>query len=202
MRFRRLRRCGLPCCPAPGSTPQRGTRVIDQIEHIIEATTGIGHRPLVQFRLHSQYSCPRFRCVGWPRNIRIHGCVSLTTSRSCDHTGPLRHAVGSPDLGLLRVLRPTPARSAGHALSPRHRRWRRRPRGRTGMVPTFTFEPLDGIGTQLCPSILATVTPQAFTVTSRPATSPSPGVPLTAEAMKVRDATRPASARLESVVFD
>lgn len=73
--------------------------------------------------------------------------------------------------------------------------------GGTGMVPTFTPEPFDGIGTQLCPSIFATATPQAFTVASRPATSPSPGVPLTAEAARVRDATRPESARLESVFF-
>ncbi len=68
------------------------------------------------------------------------------------------------------------------------------------MVPTFTLEPFDGIGTQLCPSIIATATPQAFTVASRPATSPGPEVPLAAEAVRVRDATRPVSARLESVV--
>jgi hypothetical protein len=46
-----------------------------------------------------------------------------------------------------------------------------------GMVPTFTFEPFDGIGTQLCPCTLATATPQPSTVASRPATSPGPGVP-------------------------
>lgn len=44
----------------------------------------------------------------------------------CDHTGPLRHATGFPGLGLLRVLRPTPARSAGRALSRTSRRWPRR----------------------------------------------------------------------------
>lgn len=70
------------------------------------------------------------------------------------------------------------------------------------MVPTFTSEPFDGTGTQLCPSILATATPQAFTVASRPATSPSRGVPLPAKAVRVRDAIRPKSARLESVVFN
>lgn len=73
--------------------------------------------------------------------------------------------------------------------------------GGTGMVPTFTSEPFDGIGTQLCPSIFATATPQAFTMASRPATSPDPGVPLATEAARVRDATRPESARFESVVF-
>ena len=70
------------------------------------------------------------------------------------------------------------------------------------MVPTFIPKPFDGIGTQLCPSILATATPQAFTMASRPATSPSPGVPLTAETAGVRDATRPESARLESGGFN
>ncbi len=34
------------------------------------------------------------------------------------------------------------------------------------MVPTFTFEPFDGIGAQLCPCSIATATPQAFTVAS------------------------------------
>ena len=38
--------------------------------------------------------------------------------------------------------------------------------GATGMVPTFTREPLDGVGAQLCPCNFATTTPQAFTVAS------------------------------------
>lgn len=45
------------------------------------------------------------------------------------------------------------------------------------MVPTFTPEPFDGIGAQLCPCNLATTTPQTFIVASRPATSPSRRVP-------------------------
>jgi hypothetical protein len=49
--------------------------------------------------------------------------------------------------------------------------------GTGGMVPTFTPEPFDGVGAQLCPCSIATATPQAFTVASRPTTSPSPGVP-------------------------
>lgn len=32
------------------------------------------------------------------------------------------------------------------------------------MVPTFTFEPFDGVGAQLCPYNIATATPQAFTM--------------------------------------
>jgi hypothetical protein len=37
----------------------------------------------------------------------------------CDHAGPLRHVVGFPDLGLLRVLRPTPTASVGDGPSRR-----------------------------------------------------------------------------------
>lgn len=63
------------------------------------------------------------------------------------------------------------------------------------MVPTFIPEPFDGVGTQLCPNIIAMATPQAFTMASRTATSPVPRVPLTTEAARVRDVTRPKSAR-------
>jgi len=44
------------------------------------------------------------------------------------------------------------------------------------MVPTFTREPLDGLGVQLCPCNIATTTPQAFTVASWSATSTNRGV--------------------------
>ena len=35
------------------------------------------------------------------------------------------------------------------------------------MVPTFTLQPFDGVGVQLCPCSIATATPQTFTVASR-----------------------------------
>lgn len=70
------------------------------------------------------------------------------------------------------------------------------------MVPTFTFEPFDGIRTQLCPSILATSTPQAFTMASRPATSPSPGVPQHRRNGVGTRCNPTTSTRLEAVVFD
>jgi hypothetical protein len=65
------------------------------------------------------------------------------------------------------------------------------------MVPTFTLEPFDGVGAQLCPCSLATSTPQAFLVASRPATSTGPRVPRIE--MRVRAATQPSSVRLELV---
>jgi hypothetical protein len=49
------------------------------------------------------------------------------------------------------------------------------------MVPTFTLQPFDGVGAQLCPCNIATATPQNFTVASRSATSPDPEVPRTHE---------------------
>ena len=47
------------------------------------------------------------------------------------------------------------------------------------MVPTFTLEPFDGVGAQLCPCNIATATPQAFTVASRPANHPTQEFPAT-----------------------
>ena len=67
------------------------------------------------------------------------------------------------------------------------------------VVPTFTLEPLDGVGAQLCPCCFATTTPQAFIVASRLATSPSRRV-LGAEA-PMRAATQPTSVRFELVGF-
>jgi len=65
------------------------------------------------------------------------------------------------------------------------------------MVPTFILEPFNGVGAQLCPCNLATPTPQAFSVASRPATSTGPRVPFP---NKVRVATQPRSVRFELVV--
>jgi hypothetical protein len=65
------------------------------------------------------------------------------------------------------------------------------------MVPTFTPKPFDGVGAQLCPCNLATSTPQAFLVASRPATQTGPGVPR--PDVRVRAATQPSSVRLELV---
>ena len=49
--------------------------------------------------------------------------------------------------------------------------------GTDEVVPTFTLEPFDGVGAQLCPCNLATATSQSFTVASRPTISIGPGVP-------------------------
>ena len=46
----------------------------------------------------------------------------------------------------------------------------RRRGGTDRMVPTFTRQPFDGVGAQLCPCSSATATPQTFTVASRSVT--------------------------------
>ena len=66
-----------------------------------------------------------------------------------------------------------------------------------GMVPTFTREPIDGVGAQLCPCSFATTTPQTFVVASPSAISTDEGV-LGAPA-PMRAATQPTSVRLELV---
>ncbi|SIO88447.1 hypothetical protein BQ8420_19080 [Nocardiopsis sp. JB363] len=129
----------------------------------------------MQPRLHCQYPRPCLGRLG-PRSVGVHRRFSLRARAIADHAGPLRHVDGFPALGLLRVLRPALARSADHVPSRGSCRWSRHVPGETRTVPTFTAKPFDGIGTQLCPSTIATITPQSFTVASQPATSPSPGV--------------------------
>ena len=80
---------------------------------MIETTTGIGRRPSVQFRLHHKYRVPCLRQVARPRNTRIHRRVSFYAFVTANHTEPLRHVAGFPDLGLLRALRPLRPASAG-----------------------------------------------------------------------------------------
>ena len=64
------------------------------------------------------------------------------------------------------------------------------------MVPTFTLEPFDGVGAQLCPCSIAMATPQNFAMASRPTTSIGRGVPRkTTTVMQVRATTQPISDR-------
>jgi hypothetical protein len=61
------------------------------------------------------------------------------------------------------------------------------------------FQPLVGLGVQLCPCSFAAATPQIFTVASRSATLTDLGVPPDTLS-KVRAAAPPTSVRLERVV--
>ena len=75
--------------------------------------------------------------------------------------------VGFPDLGLLRTLRPHTTGISRRRTFPADHAWNPWSAGTSGGVPTFTIQPIDGIGTQLYSCILAIATPQAFTMASR-----------------------------------
>ncbi len=77
--------------------------------------------------------------------------------RPCDRLSRPRTTTGPPShpggIDRQRVFPPTNWLLAGE--------------GTIGMVPTFTLEPFDGGGVQLCPCGIATATTQPFTVASR-----------------------------------
>jgi len=167
------RACAL-VAPHPVPRHHEERRVIDEVGQIIEATARIGLRPSVQLDLHSQYpQLGLFRLR--PRSADIHqrppaNALTLRTrwtpspcgrlSRPRTTTGPPSHPGG---ISRRRTFPPDS--------------WTLTGSGTAGVVPTFTPEPFDRVGAQLCPCSIATATPQFFTVASRSATSPDPGVP-------------------------
>src|SRR5450631_887897 len=182
---------GGPCAlvdphPVPGHD-QEG-RVINQIGEVIETTARISHRPSVQLLLHHKYPVLGLVEVG-PRIVGIHRRTPRSapmlrtrwTPSPCDRLSRPRTTTGPPPhpCGISRrqAFPPTIRLMAGE--------------GTAGMVPTFTIEPLDGVGAQLCPCNIATATPQAFTVASRLATSPSQGVFRTASSCECALLTSP-----------
>ena len=83
---------------------------------------------------------------------------------------------GFPGRGLLRVLAPHPGGVSRRRAFPATNNKLLAAEGATGVVPTFTGEPFDGVGAQLCPCSIAAATPQTFTAASRAATSTVRGV--------------------------
>ena len=169
--------------PHPVPRRQQERRVIDEVEHIIEATARIGRSPNGAASSASRVPVPRPPRVddlGGPRIADIHQRVSFTCIGSLrNHAGPLRHVTGFPGLGLLRALRPCRRhRSATDASHPPRAGWLRRGTGARGRFPRSLLEPFDGIGIQLCPCTIAMATPQAFTVASRTGDISGPRVPL------------------------
>ena len=134
--------------PAVGRDPvprhdQRG-RVVHEVEQVIEPAARIGRRPTVKLGLHLRYPPPRTHPIlpGWVvvgRGVTIRWRVfrHYSLQSLLDTTAALRHVTGSPGLGLLRRLRPTPDRSADGVPSPQFHAGRVAP-GRPGMVPVFT----------------------------------------------------------------
>src|SRR5690606_180266 len=69
-----------------------------------------------------------------------------------NQTGPLRHVVGFPDLGLLRALRPLPTPSVGDGPSHCSRAGCPEPTGTVGRVPTFTVDRSTGPAPSYAPA--------------------------------------------------
>ena len=156
---------GITRDPFPRNQQER--RVAHQVVQIIKAATRIGRRPTVQLGLHLPY--PRMRC----RTIHP-GVFGHYSSLLRYPAAALRHVAGSPDLGLLRRLRPVPTRSADGGPNPAVRTGRAA-RGRTGTVPVFIDRSLVEGGARLYPRGIATATPWTFTVASRASRSNRPG---------------------------
>jgi hypothetical protein len=148
---RPLRRCVRPCCPGPGAMPPAGTP-----GHRRGCT---GHRTDVQDRRSPTGAAwsgsPSTRasaCSGVGHGAPVFtGDLLACQSQACELAAPLRHAAGSPGLGLLRGLRHArmpsadgePARrTAGRATPGRF------PRslcaGRQGWCPAFPRQPRHG----------------------------------------------------------
>jgi hypothetical protein len=130
-------RNGLSMVSAVGLFRQPGPRVGEQG---VEPAARIGHRPTVKLGLHLRYPPTRTRrivLVGWGVTIRWRVFRHYSLQSLLDTTAVLRHVTGSPGLGLLRRLRPTPGRSADGVPSPTDHAGYVAP-GRPGVVPVFT----------------------------------------------------------------
>ena len=112
-------------------------RVVHEVEQVIEPAAGIGHRPTVKLGLHLRYPSPAApagperRSAAIRRRVFRH-CSLLPFSKPLP---PFPMCAGFPRLGVLRRLRPVPARSAVGAPSPARPRWRRAARRGPGRFP-------------------------------------------------------------------
>ena len=170
--------------PAVGRDPvprhdQRG-RVVHEVEQVVEPAARIGRRPTVKLGLHLRYPPPRphrhSRCVVVGRGVTIRWRIFRHYSLHLFSIPlpPFAHVTGSPGLGLLRRLRPTPEPIGRRCAQPDARAGRDGP-GRPGVVPVFTCRSLDGGGTRLGPCDIAVATPQHVTTASPSVPPTCPG---------------------------
>jgi hypothetical protein len=151
--------------PDPPPCNEQESRVTDEVGKIIEPATLVLTGPSVQLGLNLQY--PGFCLLGaGPRCARVHerpSGVTITALRTCCLPSPCGR-LSRPQTTMQAPPPPAPTADdepARHLVVD----------GRRRRVPTFTLLPIDGLGAQLCPCGLATLTPQTFGVASLPATS-------------------------------
>src|SRR5690554_3276474 len=94
-----------------------------------------------------------------------------------NQTEPLRHVAGSPDLGLLRALRPLPPASVGDGPSHPARAGCPGPTGTTGRVPTFTVDRSTGPASSYAPAPSPWLRRRPSPWPPGPTTFSDPGVP-------------------------
>ena len=116
---------------------------------------------MVQRRPHHEY--PRLGPTRLGHGTPVFTGGLLGQRLGCVHAGPLRHVAGFPTADYYGSSAPSRQRQPATDLPIRLG-------GTDGMVPTFTRQPFDGVGAQLCSCSIATATPQTFTVASRSAT--------------------------------
>jgi hypothetical protein len=163
---------GTHVAPDPVPRHDEERRVGDEVEQVIEPATLVLASPPVQLGLNLQYPRPRLDETR-PRRVRVHerppGLTARLLRTRC-RPSPCRR-LSRPRTTTPAPPRPTP--SADDAPARPHPGRMRGGRRRT--VPTFTVEPVDEVGAQLCRCGLATPTPQAFDVASLPTTCCRPG---------------------------
>ena len=108
-------RPGRPSCFSAGGFPRPA---------LVMRTCNFGCIRLSMCSCHCWFSLCLHHTYPPPRLNRANGAPVFTSGLrdqqfGCEHTGPLRHVTGFPGLGLLRVLRPIPAASAGNKPSRR-----------------------------------------------------------------------------------
>jgi hypothetical protein len=156
---------GTPVTRDPVERHDQRRRVVHEIEQIIEPATMVGRRPTVKLGLHLRYPGERIpflaRTAGIPRWIFRH-CSFLPFCNRC-RPSPCD-----------RLSRPRSTTTAPPHPSPIGRRWTQ-PDPRTGSACSGQNRggsrvhccSLVGGGALLCPSGIATATPQHFTMASR-----------------------------------
>ena len=147
-------------CVARDAFPRHGQhlRVAHQVVQIIKPASAVSARPAVQLVLHPPYRHESL-AVARPRGgAGIHRRVFGPDSHSpAPFAVALPHVVGSPDLGVLRRLRPIDTLRPATRLSPDGERCADGSHVHCCSV--------DGRGARLCPCGLVVATPQTFTTT-------------------------------------